>query len=181
MKVMYSTNILAFHTPQTLPQEPQNYWIFYIPIYVVQCKPLPMGRIFFKFFFVDDYSKYTNIFFLFKKFDTCLNLQKYKTKPKNHTSGKIKMWHFDNGGEFISQHFHQFCSDYGIQCQFATIYNPTYYGVVELKNQTLVKFVQNMFKLIQLSHSLYWTKVSTITCHLQIIYIYNFFSKHHPI
>jgi len=125
MKVMYLTNILAFHTPQTLPQEPQNYWIFYIPIYVVQCKPLPMGRIFYFIIFVDEYSKYTNVLFLFKKFDTSLDFQKYKTKAKNHTSGKIKMWHFDNGGEFIFQHFHQFCSDYGIQFQFVIIYNPT--------------------------------------------------------
>ena len=57
-------------------------------------------------------------------------------KEKDH---KVISLRSDNGGEFTSKEFSQFCKSAGIQRQLTTPYTPSQNGVVERKNRTIVE------------------------------------------
>ncbi|MCO5559949.1 hypothetical protein L7F22_013553 [Adiantum nelumboides] len=59
----------------------------------------------------------------------------------------------DNGGEYISKAFQQFCRDEGIQQQFTIPYTPQQNGVSERKNRTLVQAARAMILTAGLSKS----------------------------
>ena len=63
---------------------------------------------------------------------------------ENETSKKVRKIRSDNGGEFISQAFHRFCSQRGIAHQFSTPNTPPQNGVVERKNQTVQEMARMM-------------------------------------
>lgn len=50
------------------------------------------------------------------KYEVFNNFQNYKAFVENLTSHEIKTLHFDNGSEFKSQQFNNFCA-HGIACQ----------------------------------------------------------------
>lgn len=56
------------------------------------------------------------------------------------TGKKIKMLRTDNGGEYISKAFRQFCLDSGIVHQTT----PKHNGVAERKNYTIMECVRDM-------------------------------------
>jgi len=51
---------------------------------------------------------------------------------------KIKALRSDNGGEYVSQEFKDFCAVEGIKRELTTPHNPQQNGVVERKNRTIV-------------------------------------------
>jgi len=58
---------------------------------------------------------------------------------ENKTGKSIKCLRTDNGGEFTSLEFEQFCKDEGIVRHKTAIYTPHENGVVERMNQTLME------------------------------------------
>ena len=50
----------------------------------------------------------------------------------------MKALRSDNGGEFISGEFKEFCSAEGIRTELIAPHNPQQNGVVERKNRTIV-------------------------------------------
>ena len=50
----------------------------------------------------------------------------------------------DNGGEFESNAFNEFCSDAGICRQLTVPYNPQQNGVAERKNRTVCEDAKSM-------------------------------------
>ena len=67
--------------------------------------------------FIDDFSRYTWVFFLKKKFDVCENFSELKALIENASGLKIKILRSDNGGEYVSNDFLHICSQSGIQFQ----------------------------------------------------------------
>ncbi len=63
--------------------------------------------------FVDDYFRYTQIYFLHKKFEALTYFTKYKTLIENQTNKPILILHFDNGGEFTYDQFNKFWPNNG--------------------------------------------------------------------
>ena len=61
----------------------------------------------------------------------------YKELVENETDLKIKCLRLDNGGEFTSMVFQQYCDENGIKRQFSTARTPQQNGVVERKNRTV--------------------------------------------
>jgi transposase InsO family protein len=59
--------------------------------------------------FINDYSPFTIVYFICQKLDVFATFQAYKTFVENQIDKKIKMFHFDNGGEFTSRAFNAFC------------------------------------------------------------------------
>jgi transposase InsO family protein len=50
----------------------------------------------------------------------------------------------DNGGEYISQDFNDFCIEAGIKREYIVPYNPQQNGLVERKNRSIVEEVKAM-------------------------------------
>jgi transposase InsO family protein len=56
----------------------------------------------------------------------------------------IKILRSDNGGEYTSKEFVNFCKDVGIKRELTTPYNPQQNSVAERKNRTIMEAVKTM-------------------------------------
>ena len=55
--------------------------------------------------FIDDFSRYTWVFFVKKKSEVCENFTELKALIENASRIKIKILRSDNGGEYVSNEF----------------------------------------------------------------------------
>jgi transposase InsO family protein len=69
---------------------------------------------------------------------------------------KIKCLRLDNGGDFTSKEFMDFCGQHGIKRQFLVAKTPHKNGVVERKNKTVQEMAKTMLKYSTLS-DIFWT------------------------
>ena len=65
--------------------------------------------------FVDDYSRRCWIFFMQKKSETFSKFCEFKALVENESGKQVKALRSDNGGEYISNEFKDFCSKEGIR------------------------------------------------------------------
>ena len=89
--------------------------------------------------FIDDFSRNTWIYFLKKKSQFFDRFKEFKTLVENQTEKKIKVLRTDNGGEFCSKEFEEFCKKFGIAWQKNTPYTPQQNGVAKRMNKTLME------------------------------------------
>jgi transposase InsO family protein len=64
---------------------------------------------------VDDYTRMTTVFFLKNKSEAFENFKIYKEMVENEMDSRIKCLRSDNGGEFTSKEFMDYCSNHGIK------------------------------------------------------------------
>jgi hypothetical protein len=94
---------------------------------------------------VDDYSRYTWVFFLEDKSETFGFVRDLIVRLKNERHGNaIRAIRSDNGSEFKNSHFDAFYRDLGLEHQHSTPYVPPQNGVVERKNRTLCEMARTM-------------------------------------
>jgi transposase InsO family protein len=74
--------------------------------------------------FIDIHSRKTWIYFLKAKSEVFKRFQEFKALVENQTGKKIKVLWSDNGGEYASTKFVDFCSQEGIKRQMIVPYNP---------------------------------------------------------
>jgi transposase InsO family protein len=86
---------------------------------------------------VDDYTRMTIVCFLKNKSEAFENFKIYKEMVENEMDSRIKCLRSDNGGEFTSKEFMDYCSNHGIKRQFSIARTPQQNGVVERKNMTV--------------------------------------------
>ena len=79
---------------------------------------------------------------------------------------RIKCLRSDNGGEFTSKEFMDYCSSHGIKRQFFVARTPQHNGVVERKNMTVQEMAQTMLMDSKLT-DIFWTQVVHTTVHIQ--------------
>ena len=94
--------------------------------------------------FIDDFSRNTWIYFLKKKSEVFDRFKEFKALVENQTEKKIKVLRTDNGGEFCSKEFEEFCKKCGIARQKTTPYTPQQNGVAERMNKTLMERERSM-------------------------------------
>jgi transposase InsO family protein len=70
--------------------------------------------------------------------------KEFKALIENLSERKIKILRSDNGGEYTSKEFVNFCKDVGIKRELTTPYNPQQNGVAERKNRTIMEAVKTM-------------------------------------
>jgi transposase InsO family protein len=68
----------------------------------------------------------------------------YVNLVENQTGSKVKGLRSDNGGEYMSKDFDQFCNDRGIQREPTIPYSPQQNGVAERMNRTLMETARSM-------------------------------------
>jgi hypothetical protein len=67
---------------------------------------------------VDDYTRMTAVCFLKNKLEAFENFKIYKEIVENEMDSRIKGLRSNNGGEFTSKKFMDYCSNHGIKRQF---------------------------------------------------------------
>ncbi|XP_057826602.2 retrovirus-related Pol polyprotein from transposon TNT 1-94 isoform X1 [Cryptomeria japonica] len=118
--------------------------------------------------FIDDFSRKTWIYFLkSKESEEVLNrFKEFKALVENTTGNRIKCLRSDNGGEYTSSIFYDFCIKVGIKREFCVPYNPQQNGVAERKNRTIVEVARAMIHDQDLQPFL-WAEASKTTVYIQ--------------
>jgi len=93
---------------------------------------------------VDDYSRYTWVFFFKKKSETQQTVIKFSNEVQRQREAKIMMIRSDNGTEFKNYTLDEFLSDEGIKHQYSAAYTPQQNGVAERKNRTPMDAARTM-------------------------------------
>jgi transposase InsO family protein len=73
---------------------------------------------------VDDYIRMTAVCFLKNKSEAFKNFKIYKEMVENEMDSRIKCLRSDNGGEFTSKEFMDYCNNHGIKRQFPIARTP---------------------------------------------------------
>jgi hypothetical protein len=84
--------------------------------------------------FVDDYSRKTWIYFLVEKGETFEIFKCFKNLVEKEAQKHICCLRTDQGGEFTSNEFNQFCLENGIKRQLTAAFTPQQNGVAERRN-----------------------------------------------
>ena len=93
---------------------------------------------------IDDYSRKNWIYFLKKKDEVFERFKEFKALVENLSEKKIKILRSDNGGEFTSNEFNDFCKEAGMKRELTNPYNPQQNGVAERKNRSIMEAVKAM-------------------------------------
>jgi transposase InsO family protein len=105
------------------------------------CGPMPSASLtgsLYYVVFIDDFSQKSWIFFMNTKGQVFIWFQEFKALVDNQTGKKIKVLRSDNGGEYTSKDFMDFCAGEGIKRELIVPYNPQQNGVAERKNRAIV-------------------------------------------
>jgi transposase InsO family protein len=79
--------------------------------------------------FDDDYLRNTWIYFLKAKSEVFTRFQEFRALVENQSRKKIKVLQSNNGGEYSSRQFVDFCAQHGIRRQMiCTLQPPTEQG-----------------------------------------------------
>jgi hypothetical protein len=126
---------------------------------------------------VDDYSRYTWVFFLHDKAITCDIFKSFVRRAENEFEVKLKKVRSDNGSEFKNTNVEEFCDEKGIKHEFSTTYTPEQNGVVERKNMILIEMARSMLDEYKVSDS-FWAEAINTACHASNrLYCHRFFNK----
>ena len=105
------------------------------------CGPLSVSSIekhMYYVIFVDDYSRRCWIFFMQNKSETFSNFCEFKALVEKESGKQVKALRSDNGGEYISSEFKDFCRKEGIRREPIVPHNPQQNGVAERKNKKIM-------------------------------------------
>ncbi|GJS95644.1 retrovirus-related pol polyprotein from transposon TNT 1-94 [Tanacetum coccineum] len=115
---------------------------------------------------VDEYSRYTWVYFLKKKSQAPETIMSFIKRVENQNDIKVKQLRTNNGTEFRNSIIVNFCNEKGISQNFFSPYTPEQNGVGERKNRTLIEVVRTMLSGSVFSKQ-YWTEAVTTACYTQ--------------
>jgi hypothetical protein len=85
--------------------------------------PHPLiNKVRFFLIFVDDFSRFTWIYFLRKKYEVFQHLKDFKALVETQFGKKIKVLRTDNGGEYVNHEIHNLFHEAGIHLQHTVPY-----------------------------------------------------------
>ena len=90
----------------------------------------------------------------------------FKALAEKESGKKLKALCSDNGGEYVSQQFKDFCAAEGIKWELTTPHNPQQNGVAKRKNRSIVGATRVMLHHQSLPLHL-WVEACNTTVYLQ--------------
>lgn len=114
---------------------------------------------------VDDYTRFSWVFFMKEKSDTFLIFKQFKRKIEGELRRRIKCLRTDNGGEFTSNEFADFCERHGIRRQFTCPRTSQQNGVAERKLRHLQEVSRSWMHSKSLPQEL-WAEAMRCACHV---------------
>jgi transposase InsO family protein len=113
---------------------------------------------------VDDYSRFSRVFFLQDKSETQEVLKKFLRRAQNEFDAKVKKIRSDNDTEFKNTQVEDFLDEEGIKHEFSASYTPQQNRVDERKNRTLIEMARTMVDEYKTSNR-FWVEAINTACH----------------
>nr|GEV81364.1 retrovirus-related Pol polyprotein from transposon TNT 1-94 [Tanacetum cinerariifolium] len=115
---------------------------------------------------VDDYSRYTWVFFLHSKDEASEVIISFIIKTQVNLQLQVQRARTDNGTEFKNKTFTKFFDEVGITQRFSAARTSQQNGVIEKRNRTLVEAARTMLTFANLPLFL-WAEAIAIVCFTQ--------------
>jgi transposase InsO family protein len=112
---------------------------------------------------VDDFSRFTWVFFLWDKSKTQGTLKRFLRRAQNEFELNVKI-RSDNESEFKNLQVEEFLEEEGIKHEFSAPYTPQQNGVVERKNRTLIDMARTMLEEYKTPER-FWSEAVNTACH----------------
>jgi transposase InsO family protein len=126
---------------------------------------------------VDDYSRFTCMFFLQDKSENQDMLKKFLRRTQNKFDVKVKKIRSENGTEFKNTQVEDFLDEEDIKHEFLAPYPSQQNRVVERKNRTLIEMVRTMLDEYKTSDR-FWAEAVNTACHAtNRLYLHKFLKK----
>ncbi|WVZ96811.1 hypothetical protein U9M48_042400 [Paspalum notatum var. saurae] len=116
------------------------------------------------FVIVDDFSRYTWIYFLENKTEVAHVFSKFAKRAQNEFNTSIVKIRSDNGREFDNTNIEEYYDEVGIKHEFSATYTPQQNGVVERKNRTLITLARSMLDEYGTSER-FWAEAINTACY----------------
>jgi hypothetical protein len=129
------------------------------------------------FVIVDDFIRYTWVFFLMDKSDVFDIFKKFIKRVQNEFKTTIKKVRSDNGSEFRNTRVDELCDELRIKHQFSAKYTPQSNGLVKRKNRTLTDMTTSMLNEYNVSHSIWAEAINTACFYSNRLYCQKFLEK----
>ncbi|KAI3678839.1 hypothetical protein L6452_38143 [Arctium lappa] len=115
---------------------------------------------------VDDYSRFTWVYFLRTKDETSGLIKSFILRIENQTNQKVKVIRSDNGTEFKNIDLNTFCEEKGIERQYSAPRTPQQNGVAERRNRTLIEAARSLLADSKLPIT-FWAEAVNTACYVQ--------------
>nr|GEZ48000.1 putative ribonuclease H-like domain-containing protein [Tanacetum cinerariifolium] len=115
---------------------------------------------------VDDYSRYTWVFFLHSKDEASEVIISFIKKTQVNLQLQVQRVRTDNGTKFKNKTLAKFFDEVGITQQLSAARTPQQNGIVERRNRTLVEAASNMLTFANLP-SFLWAEAIATACFTQ--------------
>jgi transposase InsO family protein len=126
---------------------------------------------------VDDYSRFTWVFFLQEKSQTQETLKRFLRRAQNEFGLRIKKIGSDNGTEFKNSQIEGFLEEEGIKHEFSCPYTPQQKGVAERKNRTLLDMARTMLDEYK-TPDRFWAEAINTACYsINRLYLHRILKK----
>ena len=94
--------------------------------------------------FIDDVTHYTTVYMLKKKSEVLDKFKEFVESSERLIGKQVKKLRSDNGVEYISEEFAEYCKSRGILQEVTVPYTPQQNGVAERMNRTIIDTVRSM-------------------------------------
>jgi transposase InsO family protein len=126
---------------------------------------------------VDDYSRFTWVFFLQEKSQTQETLKGFLRWAQNEFGLRIKKIRSDNETEFKNSQIEGFLEEEGIKHEFSSPYTPQQNSVVERKNRTLLDMARTMLDEYK-TPDRFWAEAINTACYsINRLYLHRILKK----
>lgn len=139
------------------------------PLFIVHtdvCGPIKPSTVDDKNYFVnfiDDYTHYTVTYLMYAKSEVLKCFQDYVNKSENLFTCKLVSLYCDNGREYLSNEFKDYCVSKGITYHLTVAYTPQQNGVAERMNRTLTEMARTMVASAKLNKHFWGEAILTAT------------------
>ncbi|GJX14550.1 retrovirus-related pol polyprotein from transposon TNT 1-94 [Tanacetum coccineum] len=159
----------ASHPPKLIPSDHSKLELLHMDL----CGPMRVASVNGKKYIlviVDDFSRFTWVYFLRSKDETPEIIKKFITQAQLNYKAKVYKIQTDNGTEFKNATLKAHYEKLGIMQQFSIARTPQQNGVVERRNHTLVEAARTMLIFSRLPEFL-WAEAVATACFTQNCWI----------
>jgi transposase InsO family protein len=131
------------------------------------------------FVIVDDFTRYTCVFFLVDNSDVFATFKIFVKRIHNEFETIIKKVRSDNESEFKNTRVNELCDEFGIRHRFLAKYTPQSNGLIERKNRILIDMSRSMLSEYNVSHSFWAEAINTACYYSNRLYCHPMMERHH--